>query len=120
MQECFKRDVNLVIFKDSHFRIPPSPTIFLCTFEGTVIGHDIFTDEEKEKYKNRDDIFFLSDDFIIFTDIIREKYQKKGKEYFILPPVAFDELNHVKGIYDVISSSPSTQPGQKLLNSLFV
>ena len=63
VQECFKRDVTFVIFKKGFFRPPPSPTMMLI-FDGEVLGHDIFSSEDREKFKDDGDVQFLSDDCI--------------------------------------------------------
>lgn len=48
VQECFKRDVCFVIFKKGYFRVPPTPTVLL-TFDGEILGHDVFDPEDKKK-----------------------------------------------------------------------
>ncbi|MBR0271071.1 MAG: hypothetical protein IJQ68_03645 [Methanobrevibacter sp.] len=113
IQECFKRDCSVVIFKKGFFRPPPSPTLLLI-FDGEVLGHDIFTDSEKEKYRDDEDVKFLSDDFIIFKDVLHNHNLEKGNEYFVLPPVPFPELDGFDNISEVISSSPSTQSDEYL------
>ncbi|WP_299524959.1 hypothetical protein [uncultured Methanobrevibacter sp.] len=114
VQECFKRDFCFVIFKKGCFRIPPTPTVLL-TFDGEILGHDIFTVEDKEKYKNDEDVMFLSDDFIIFKDVLHNYNLEKGNEYFVLPPVPFPELDAFD-LNDVVSSSPSTSSDEYLKN----
>ena len=113
IQECFKRDVTLVIFKKGFFRPPPSPTMFLL-YDGEVLGHDIFLESEKEKFKNDEDVQFLSDDFIIYRDVLNNHNLEKGNEYLMLPPVAFPELDTFENICNVISSSPSTKSDEYL------
>lgn len=113
IQECFKRNCTLVIFKKGFFRPPPTPTLLLI-FDGEVLGHDIFTDEQKEKFKDDEDVRFLSDDFIIFDDVLHNHNLEKGNEYFVLPPVPFPELDDFENLSDVISSSPSTRSDEYL------
>ena len=107
VQECFKRDVTFVIFKKGFFRPPPSPTMMLI-FDGEVLGHDIFSSEDREKFKDDGDVQFLSDDFIVYMDVLNNHNLEKGNEYLLLPPVPFPELDSFNNICDVISSSPST------------
>lgn len=114
VQECFKRDFCFVIFKKGCFRIPPTPTVLL-TFDGEILGHDIFTVEDNEKYKNDEDVLFLSDDFIIFKDVLYNYNLEKGNEYFVLPPVPFPELD-IFNLKGVVSSSPSTSSDEYLKN----
>ena len=107
IQESLKRDVTFVIFKKGFFRPPPTPTMLLM-FDGEVLGHDIFTVEDKEKFSEDEDVKFLSDDFIIFRDVLHNHNLEKGNEYLLLPPVPFPELDGFENISDVVSSSPST------------
>ena len=113
IQECFKRDVTLVIFKKGFFRPPPSPTMFLI-FDGEVLGHDIFSNEEKMKFSGDNSVKFLSDDFVIYFDVLNNHNLERGNEYFLLPPVPFPELDDFDNIDDVVSSSPSTQSDEYL------
>lgn len=113
IQECFKRDSSIVIFKKGFFRPPPTPTLLLI-FDGEVLGHDIFTQSEKEKYRDDEDVRFLSDDFIIYEDVLHNHNLEKGNEYFVLPPVPFPELDEFENVSDVISSSPSTKSDEYL------
>lgn len=92
VQECFKRDVCFVIFKKGYFRVPPTPTVLL-TFDGEILGHDVFDPEDKKKFRDDEDIMFLSDDFVIFKDVLNNYNLEKGNEYFVLPPVPFPELD---------------------------
>lgn len=109
LKECFRRDHSIVLFKNSHFRLPSGPTLFLVTEDGNILGHDIFTEEEKEKYREDERAYFLSDDFVIFKEDIKNKDFKPKKQYFILPPVPFPELNEFEIVADVVSSSPSAE-----------
>lgn len=114
MKECFKQDYSFVIFKKAYFRLPPSPTILLKTASGKVLGHEIFTNDERKSFENNENILFLSEDFIIFRDIMESKNKYPEKEFFVLPPVDFPELEDIEGIFNVISSSPSTKSDEYL------
>ncbi len=114
VQECFKRDFCFVIFKKGYFRFPPTPTVLL-TFDGEVLGHDVFTSEDKEKFREDEDVMFLGDDFVIFKDVLQNYNLEKGNESFILPPVPFPELDSFN-LGDVVSSSPSTSSDEYLKN----
>ena len=114
VQECFKRDFSFVIFKKGYFRVPPTPTVLL-TLDGEILGHDIFTCEDREKFREDEDVMFLGDDFVIFKDILQNYNLEKGSEYFVLPPVPFPELDSFN-LDDVVSSSPSTSSDEYLKN----
>ncbi|BBL61361.1 hypothetical protein MARBORIA2_03950 [Methanobrevibacter arboriphilus] len=109
VKECFRRDFSLVLFKNSHFRNPTNPTLILTTEDGRILGHDIFSKKEKEELKNNKDAYFLSDDFVIYKENLESKDFNPKKQYFILPPVEFSELDNIEMIDNVISSSPSAQ-----------
>ncbi len=112
MKECFRQDVSLVIFKKGFFRIPPSPTVILTNSNGQILGQEVLKKEDKEKFKKDENAIFLSDDFVIFKNNKDTKYQ--GKECFLLPPIAFPELEIIDEINTVVSSSPSTQSDEYL------
>ncbi|MDR2829496.1 MAG: hypothetical protein LBB45_00370 [Methanobrevibacter sp.] len=107
LKECFRRDFSLILFKNSHFRNPKSSTLILVREDGKILGHDVFSDEEKEKFKNDDNAHFLSDDFIIFKEKLEDKNLSPKKQYFLLPPVEFSDLDDVEMVKDAVSSSPS-------------
>ncbi|OWT32800.1 hypothetical protein BGI41_05745 [Methanobrevibacter sp. 87.7] len=114
MKECFRQDVTFVIFKKGYFRRPPSPTLILVGHNGEIIGHEIFTDEERDEYKNDDNAFLLSEDFVIFKDKNQYNNRYLSEKSFVLPPVAFPELENIEGIKKVVSSSPSTHSDEYL------
>lgn len=108
LTECLERDFYLVILKNIEFRNPPVPTVLLVTNKGRILGQELISSEEIKKYQDRSDVYFLSTDFIFFKS--KKTYGDKGieKEFFLLPPVPFPELEDVEGISDVTSCSPST------------
>lgn len=108
MKQCFKQDICFVIFKKGFFRIPSSPTVVLSTYDGKVLGHEVLTDEAKNRYKYDDNAFFLGEDFVMFRNTFENKNHYPGKECFILPPIDFPELEVIENINNIISSSPDT------------
>ncbi|RBQ22746.1 hypothetical protein ALNOE001_15870 [Candidatus Methanobinarius endosymbioticus] len=108
LKECFRRDISIVLFKNSHFRTPSTPTLLLITEDGKILGHDIFTKEDKERFEKDENVHFLSNDFVIFKEKHDNRDSNPKKQYFLLPPVEFNELDHLEMVTDVISSSPST------------
>ena len=108
LKECLKRDVSIVFFKNSHFRLPSVPTVLLVTDGGEVLGQEVLTMEDKLKFEDRDDAIFISPDFVIFKPERKVLRHEPQKQFFLLPPVPFPELDGVDGIRDVVSCSPST------------
>jgi len=116
LNECLNKEFCLGLFKTVEFRIPPKPTVILKTDQGRILGHELISDEDREKYSDRDDVYFLSTNFILFKP---EKKMIRGvteKELFVLPPIPFPELNSIVGISDVVSGTPSTEGDEYIKN----
>ena len=108
LEECMKKEFYLIILKNEEFRSPPIPTVLLVTDKGRVLGQELISHEEKEKYRDRKDAYFLSPEFVIFKPDEATRSIQREKEFFILPSVPFPELENTEGILDVVSCSPST------------
>ncbi|MCQ2078573.1 MAG: hypothetical protein MJZ38_00730 [archaeon] len=100
VKEAFTRQYIIGIVKDPRFRPPPEPTILMMC-DDVVVGKEIFpwTMNEVEGNEN---VIWLSDGFVVFTDRIQEKPAK-----FVMPPVSFPEINPSNGCKDVVSCSPA-------------
>lgn len=112
VEECLKRDHVICIIKDSRFRPPPEPTVLLVGDDGIILGKEIVPSDTHD-YKNDENVIFLSEDFVVFTD-----RKPKKKEYFLMPPVRFPELEELEGVHNVVSCSPSA-PSDYLLRKHF-
>jgi hypothetical protein len=116
LEECLKREFLLLLIKTPDFRCAPNPTVFLKTDKGRILGQELISPEEKEKYQCRDDVYFLSNDFVMFK-IDKNATRTVGeKQLFILPSISFPELDVIKEIENVISCSPSTAGDYYLKN----
>ncbi len=100
--ECLRRKHVACIVKDATFRPPPAPTVVLVDEEGKVIGRELIGDEKPEADHGQK-MLYLGKDFVIFYDGGRST-----KTRFILPPIAFEEVERIEGTANVCSSSPST------------
>ena len=109
LKECLEREFDLAIFKNIEFRCPPVPTVLLVTDKDRILGQELISDEEKKKYQDRSDVYFLSTDFIFFKSNKSSLGTGIEKEFFLLPSVPFPELEDVSGISSVTSCSPSTK-----------
>jgi hypothetical protein len=116
LKECLMREFYLAIFKNIEFRYPPVPTVLLVTDKGRILGQELISNEEKKKYQDRSDVYFLSTDFIFFKSNKSSVGTGIEKEFFLLPSVPFPELEDVSGISDVTSCSPSTMGDSYLKN----
>jgi hypothetical protein len=111
VMDCLARKNIIVIIKDSRFRPPPEPTVLLMADEDMIIGKEIFPEQKKE-YLENENVVFLSDEFILFLD-----RKPKSKEYFVMPPVSFPEVEKMPDTKNVVSCSPSP-PGDMFVRSL--
>ena len=111
VMQCLARHNIIVIIKDSRFRPPPEPTVLLVADDDMIIGMEIFP-YQKDQYLKRDDVVFLSDEFVLFPNL-----KPKNKECFVMPPVSFPEVERIPGIKNVVSCSPSP-PGDMYVRSL--
>ncbi len=111
VMQCLARQNIIVIIKDSRFRPPPEPTVLLVADEDMIIGMEIFPDQ-KAQFLERDDVVFLSDEFVLFPNL-----RPKSKERFVMPPVSFPEVERMPGTRNVVSCSPSP-PGDMYVRSL--
>jgi hypothetical protein len=101
VNQCLRRQHVICVIKDTRFRPPPEPTVLMMGDKDLVIGTEILPGEHS-RYKEMDNICWLGDDFVVFTDKV-----PKTKEYFLMPPVSFPELEQVPGAKNIVSCSPS-------------
>jgi len=101
VEQCMQRKHVLCILKNKDFRPPPEPTVLMMADDGIVVGTEVIPGE-REKYKNRDNVLWLCEDFVIFMDV-----KPQTREYFFMPPVSFPELESIPGVSRVVSCSPS-------------
>jgi hypothetical protein len=108
LDECLGKEYCLVLLKTEEFRIPSEPTVLLVTDSGRILGHELISPEDREKYAHNDTVIFLSNNFIIFKPDNMNRSTLGEKQLFILPAIPFPELDDVMTISDVVSCSPST------------
>lgn len=101
IEECLNRQHVICIIKDKRFRPPPEPTVLLVGDDGIIMGKEIIPSDDTN-YHDDDSVIFLSEDFIIYKDL-----KPKEREYFLMPPVSFPEVEALEGICNVVSCSPS-------------
>lgn len=116
-----ERELLFVILKDSSFRPPPIPTIFLAEErdheavapEQCLVVNDnnyhIVGEENVGNKTYAEKTVNFGDGFVLFPE--RRAGQEKVPAYFIIPPVDFPELSakqELWGIKNCMSISPST------------
>lgn len=68
LDECLSRNTRLCVFETAEFWLPDLITMKMLDENGIVVGHDIPRSSITE-YAKRDDVMFISEDFIMYTDI---------------------------------------------------
>ena len=100
--ECLKRQYIICIIKRASSRPPPEPTVMLVSDDGVVLGEEVLPHYKKEFLeKVKEEIIWLSEEFVMYPE-----RRGKNKEYFVMPPVSFPEVEEF-GMLDVVSCSPS-------------
>ena len=101
VNQCLRRKHIICVIKDTRFRPPPEPAVLMMGDSDLVIGMEILPGQHSH-FKEMDNICWLGEDFVVFTDRV-----PKTKEYFLMPPVSFPELEQVPGATNIVSCSPS-------------
>jgi len=102
-EEVMRRSVRLCVFYDNTFIFSKRSIVRLMTDDGTVMGTSLLPEEIPE-YKKREDVIWISEDFIVFPEIVG-----KGKEAFVLLPFDIPELEmDVNGVINTVGSSPTS------------
>jgi hypothetical protein len=97
-EHCFILVVNSSMVILGHAR----DVVYICDKNGQTIG-EYLTPDRREEMKDRKDVSFLSDDFVLYLDVMPE-----GEPYFVLPPIPFHYIDCIGGVKNVISGSIST------------
>ena len=96
------RKHRVCVFYDDTYLFGKRSIVKLMSSDGTIMGTSLHP-EEIESYKGRDVIIWISDDFIVFPNIVG-----KGEEAFVLYPIDIPEISeHVPESNRVIGTSPT-------------
>lgn len=102
--EAMRRQVRICIFCTEEFEFPDDRSIYFMTEDGTVMGHNV-TARETESFLARDDIIWVSDDFIMYADS-----KGCGEEIFVYKGVRYPSVEAYPGCANglmVIPAGPS-------------
>lgn len=98
-----KRKHKVCVFFKSGFLFEKRTVLKLMTEDGTIMGTTLKPSEIPE-YKDREDVIWISEDFVVFPMI-----QGKGAEAFVLFPYEVPEISDsVPGCLGPIGASPTT------------
>ena len=84
---AMERKHRICVFYDDTYIFGVRSILKLMTTDGTVMGTNLAPDEI-EQYKGKDNVLWVSEDFIVFTDVIG-----KGEEMFVLYPHELQEID---------------------------
>jgi hypothetical protein len=101
--ESLSRDVSLVIVFESQTDIlGDSQPLIMVDENGNIIG-EFVNEERRSQLMGKEDVHFLSDDFVIYTDT-----EVKGNPIFVMPMMEFRYIEDIDGVIRVASGSIST------------
>ncbi len=92
--------VVLLVMEHEKEVLNHSTPVKMVDENGQVLGEYM---REGEVSPDREDVCFLSDDFVIYSDV-----KPEGTPYFLLPEIELPFLEDVEGIQDITSGSIST------------
>lgn len=112
LKEALDKKYAIIIFKDASNIIIDKedmiPTLTLENENGTIIGEEIYDEEELEELQNDPTTYFMSENFVTYTNLSVPGL----KEFFVISEI-YNELECEKilkkKVKDMILSEPSTQ-----------
>ncbi len=101
---AMKKHHRLCVFYDETYVFGKRSIVKLMTDDGTIMGTTLYPEEIPE-YKGREDVIWISDDFVVFPYVVG-----KGDEAFVLYPFDIPEVEeHVSDAKNVIGTSPTAE-----------
>ena len=101
---AMKKHNRLCVFYDDTYVFGKRSIVKLVADDGTVMGTTLYPNEIQE-YKGRDDVIWISDDFVLFPYAVG-----KGGEAFVLYPFDMPEVKeNVPSVKSVMGTSPTAE-----------
>ncbi|NLL94626.1 MAG: hypothetical protein GX224_02555 [Thermoplasmatales archaeon] len=94
--EALERDVRVCLFCDTTFPVPET-RLFLKCDDGTIMGRTLCPGE-MEDYRLRDDVIWISEDFVVFPHVVGT-----GEERFVLAASPFRDFNDAGAINPIVT-----------------
>ena len=106
---AMERKHRICVFYDDTYIFGKRSILKLMAADGTIMGTNLSPDEIPE-YKKRDDVLWVSEDFVVFPDVVG-----KGEEAFVLYPFEIREIEeNVPGTSLAIGTSPTMSSDEVL------
>ncbi len=101
---AMKKHHRLCVFYGDTYVFGKRSIVKLVASDGTIMGTTLYPNQIPE-YKNRDDVIWISDDFVVFPYVVG-----KGDEAFVLYPFDIPEVEeHVPEAKNVMGTSPTAE-----------
>jgi hypothetical protein len=112
--ESFRRQVQFIIVVDNSSLIigDDNDLVYISDQSGQRVG-EWLNEARMKEMKGRDDICYISPDFILYSDII-----PVGEPFFVLPEMEFPYLKDIEEVENVTSGSISTLADDYVRNQL--
>ena len=101
--KALERKHRICVFYNEGYVFEKRSLVKLMTTDGTIMGTSLYPEQIPE-YRKKDNVIWISEDFVVFTDIVG-----KGEEEFVLFPFDLPELTEaVPECRNAIGVSPTT------------
>lgn len=106
LNDAFESEYVAVIIKRNDVQAIPMASLELLTKSGKLIGEEVYDEDELEEYRNRDDVYFISDNFVSFTNV---SGMEAEEQYFLISEVGSKILGDIdlSNVKDMIMAIPS-------------
>lgn len=100
---AMKKAHRVFVIFGEEFQYVKYSVVKLMSSDGTILGTTL-SREEIPEYKKRDDVIWISEDFVVFPYV-----KGQGEEAFVLYPFEIKELDeNIPGCKGAIGTSPTT------------
>ncbi|NYT12350.1 MAG: hypothetical protein GKC03_07375 [Methanomassiliicoccales archaeon] len=101
--ESLSRDISIVIvFESDTIVLGDSQPLIMVDEKGNIIG-EFVNEEKRSQLMGKEDVHFLSEDFVIYTHL-----EVEGDPIFVMPNLEFKYIEDIDGVARVASGSIST------------
>jgi len=104
LRDAIDRDVTYAAIHDPDLRHPPGPTVTWVRGE-EIIGEEVWDKAVIEELKNRGDVLFIGEGFVLYAEKIRR--MQKTEVTVVFPSLPVPELQSIDKIESVVSATLS-------------
>jgi len=104
LRDAIDREVTYAAIHDPDLRHPPGPTV-IWVREDEIIGEEVWDRAIIEGMKKREDLLFIGEGFVLYSDKIRR--MQKTEMTVVFPGLPVPELQNMDKIEKVVSATLS-------------